>query len=558
MDRFSETAYLSFFIGGNVMANSNIEYQMSRLISNTTRKCIEKMDLQDMTLEDIASAVMEEVTTAFAERNNPLDKPNRWKAPISLNHAQIADIILAKYHVIKIACSGLSANEELDILAFYREDGPNKGTYATDLSWLNSIARQLEPNVTTKVINEIIAALRSEAKRVEPCEDRDLIAVNNGVLDYETKDLLPFSPDMVFLTKSRVDYVPGAANPTIHNTDDNTDWDVESWMQELSDDPEIVNLLWEILGAVIRPCVRWNKSAWFYSETGNNGKGTLCELMRQLCGDGNVASVPISDFGNDFALEQLIHSSAIIVDENDVGTYIDKTASLKAVITGDVLSINRKHKQAIPFRFRGFMVQCLNEMPRVKDKSDSFYRRQLFIQFTKCFTGSERKYIKDDYLHRQEVLEYVLCRVLNMNYYTLSEPATCKIALNEYKAYNDPVRQFVEEIFPQLQWDLEPFEFLYVLYKAWLKESVPSGTPLSKKVFIDMLRKIIQDDPNSEWSVSTDSIRTGKKMDAVEPLICQYDLKDWMDPTYTGNDPSKKARPPLKEKYRGIYRNGNN
>ena len=558
MDRFSETAYLSFFIGGNVMANSNIEYQMSRLISNTTRKCIEKMDLQDMTLEDIASAVMEEVTTAFAERNNPLDKPNRWKAPISLNHAQIADIILAKCHVIKIACSGLSANEELDILAFYREDGPNKGTYATDLSWLNSIARQLEPNVTTKVINEIIAALRSEAKRVEPCEDRDLIAVNNGVFDYETKDLLPFSPDMVFLTKSRVDYVPGAANPTIHNTDDNTDWDVESWMQELSDDPEIVNLLWEILGAVIRPCVRWNKSAWFYSETGNNGKGTLCELMRQLCGDGNVASVPISDFGNDFALEQLIHSSAIIVDENDVGTYIDKTASLKAVITGDVLSINRKHKQAIPFRFRGFMVQCLNEMPRVKDKSDSFYRRQLFIQFTKCFTGSERKYIKDDYLHRQEVLEYVLCRVLNMNYYTLSEPATCKIALNEYKAYNDPVRQFVEEIFPQLQWDLEPFEFLYVLYKAWLKESVPSGTPLSKKVFIDMLRKIIQDDPNSEWSVSTDSIRTGKKMDAVEPLICQYDLKDWMDPTYTGNDPSKKARPPLKEKYRGIYRNGNN
>lgn len=540
------------------MANSNIEYQMSRLISNTTRKCIEKMDLQDMTLEDIASAVMEEVTTAFAERNNPLDKPNRWKAPISLNHAQIADIILAKYHVIKIACSGLSANEELDILAFYREDGPNKGTYATDLSWLNSIARQLEPNVTTKVINEIIAALRSEAKRVEPCEDRDLIAVNNGVFDYETKDLLPFSPDMVFLTKSRVDYVPGAANPTIHNTDDNTDWDVESWMQELSDDPEIVNLLWEILGAVIRPCVRWNKSAWFYSETGNNGKGTLCELMRQLCGDGNVASVPISDFGNDFALEQLIHSSAIIVDENDVGTYIDKTASLKAVITGDVLSINRKHKQAIPFRFRGFMVQCLNEMPRVKDKSDSFYRRQLFIQFTKCFTGSERKYIKDDYLHRQEVLEYVLCRVLNMNYYTLSEPATCKIALNEYKAYNDPVRQFVEEIFPQLQWDLEPFEFLYVLYKAWLKESVPSGTPLSKKVFIDMLRKIIQDDPNSKWSVSTDSIRTGKKMDAVEPLICQYDLKDWMDPTYTGNDPSKKARPPLKEKYRGIYRNGNN
>lgn len=54
----------------------------------------------------------------------------------------------------------------------------------------------------------------------------------------------------------------------------------------------------------------------------------------------------------------------------------------------------------VSFVFRGFMVQCVNEYPRVKDKSDSFFRRQLFVPFMKCFTGIERKYIKDDYLHR--------------------------------------------------------------------------------------------------------------------------------------------------------------
>ncbi len=32
-------------------------------------------------------------------------------------------------------------------------------------------------------------------------------------------------------------------------------------------------------------------------------------------------------------LEQLLHVSAIIVDENDVGTYIDAAANLKAIIT---------------------------------------------------------------------------------------------------------------------------------------------------------------------------------------------------------------------------------
>lgn len=30
-------------------------------------------------------------------------------------------------------------------------------------------------------------------------------------------------------------------------------------MAELSDDPEVVRLLWEILGAIIRPLVPWNK-----------------------------------------------------------------------------------------------------------------------------------------------------------------------------------------------------------------------------------------------------------------------------------------------------------
>lgn len=193
--------------------------------------------------------------------------------------------------------------------------------------------------------------------------------------------------------------------------------------------------------------------------------------MRKLCGKGTYASIPLSDMSKDFMLEPLTRATAIIVDENDVGTYIDKAANLKAIITGDTIAINRKFKQAISYQFKGFMVQCLNEMPRIKDKSDSFYRRQLFIPFTKCFTGEERKYIKQDYLKRTEVLEYVLYRVLNMNYYELDTPQTCQDALNEYKQFNDPVRQFMSEIMSQLVWDLVPFTFLYELYCAWYEPS---------------------------------------------------------------------------------------
>ena len=116
---------------------------------------------------------------------------------------------------------------------------------------------------------------------------------------------------------------------------------------------------------------------WLYSTAGNNGKGTYCELLRNLLGPSACVSIPISDFAKDFALSPLVGKQAIITDENDVGLYIDKVAIMKAVVTGDVITINKKFAQPVNYRFRGMMVQCLNEYPKVKDRSDSFYRRQI-------------------------------------------------------------------------------------------------------------------------------------------------------------------------------------
>ena len=39
-----------------------------------------------------------------------------------------------------------------------------------------------------------------------------------------------------------------------------------------------------------------------------------------LCGPGTYASIPLSNFSKDFMLEPLTRATAIIVDENDVGT----------------------------------------------------------------------------------------------------------------------------------------------------------------------------------------------------------------------------------------------
>lgn len=509
------------------------------------------------TPRDLQDGLLEEIRNDISLVNELLPKDARMPLPRHLLPVEVAQIMATLHHVCLIPlCDSSQSSLDDDQLAIYQADGDNKGTYTLSDDIFRRIARLYHYDLDDKYFAKVMTALRDcdLVPRRSRSGNRNHIAVNNGIFDYESKTLLPFTPEEVFFSKSHVDYNPNATNVVIHNADDGTDWDVESWMESLSDDPEIVNLLWEIIGAIIRPGVDWNKTAWMYSEKGNNGKGTLCALMRNICGPGTATSIPISHFGKDFMLEPLMRASAVIVDENDVGIYIDSCSALKTVITHDPIQINRKYKPPVTYTFDGFMVQCLNEYPRVKDKSESFARRLLFIPMTKCFTGRERKYIKSDYLARTEVLEYVLKRVLNMNFYSLSEPASCKLALQEYQMFNDPLRQFWDDVQSRFAWSLLPYTFLYELYRAWIKQNNPVGKELGRTAFIKDLSAIVE--KSDEWrATGRTPVHTGHRMDDYEPLIQEYNLTTWMNPAYKGNDPTVKCRPlTLAENYRGVVR----
>ena len=120
--------------------------------------------------------------------------------------------------------------------------------------------------------------------------------------------------------------------------------------------------------------------------------------MRNLLGRGSWESISLKDFSSPFMLEPLMRISAVITDENDTGTFVDDAAALKSIITGDPFQLNRKFKEPRTVLFKGFMVQCVNELPRLRDRSESMYRRLLVVPFEKRFEGVERKYIKNDYL----------------------------------------------------------------------------------------------------------------------------------------------------------------
>jgi len=481
--------------------------------------------------EKIANDLAQMVKHEFTLYNESAVPGGKWHIPSELLPEQIAMAMLHMYKIKNINCAGVNSERDYDILGIYQEDGPNAGIYVSDETEIRNLIRRYNPNITALNVKEVISRLKDKADRVVRCNDPDLIAVNNGIFNYKTKILEPFDPDLVFTAKCHVDYNPFAQNVIIHNDEDGTDWDIETWVKELFDDnSDVPETIWEIIGAIIRPNIKWGKAAWFVSEKGNNGKGTLCQLMRNITGEGSYAAIRLIDFGKEFMLEPLIGVTSVITDENDVGIFIDKVANLKAVITNDVIQINRKFKTPIAYQFKGFMVQCVNEMPRTKDKSESFYRRQIFIPFEKCYTGMERKYIKNDYLNRKEVLEYALYRVLNMNYYEIHEPESCKAALEEYKTFNDPVREFINDILPRVSWECLPKALLYDMYKGWSKINNPNVLLLSNKVFFNEVKNIVDPIKHGWYCISSwkNQKRVLKRMDGEEPLLDEYNCKAWM------------------------------
>ena len=493
-----------------------------------------------------------------------------------LGPAQIAQIISRTHTLVNIAPSNRYSDPDTDLLTIYVDDpkSPDYGLHVPAEAPVQTLSRQLNMNITTAEMKEVMFHLRVEAPRRERDTCRDWVPVNNGIVDYRTKELLPFTPEAIFTSKSQVNYNPNAQNPVFHNNDDGTDWDVESWMREVAGSQDLAEVIWQTIGATLRPYVRWNKSAWYYSESGNNGKGSIIELARQLLGSRAYASIPLNDFSKEFALEPLTQASAILVDENDVGTFIDKAANLKAIITGDVISINRKFRTPISYQFHGFMIQCLNEFPKIKDKSESFYRRQLFIPFTKCFTGAERKYIKNDYLRRTELLEYVLWRVLNMeDYYEFNQVEETQIALNEYKSFNDPVRAFWGDHNQDFAWDLLPYSFTYDCYKKWMAETMPSSQPLGRNTFIKDIAAACAKQPGeildyyldgtltlqeaeAKWVAlgTQDKMPSAGLMTHSEPMIEQYDLVDaWGAPNFPAGSAARSIPNP-KRYYAGLVR----
>lgn len=508
--------------------------------------------------DQLVDSLIDTINTEIETVNVVKGKGRRWKCLEELPPYAVAAIIMYFYTIKRIALAGLGQKTEMDLLSVYQTKGFNKGIYVSDDELMNSRIRSYNEAFTDKQVAQVVNLIRGKVPRVEANNFRDYIPVDNGIIDYRKKQLEPFDPEKVFTRKCHIPYNPFAKNPVIHNDKDGTDWDIESWMKSLFDvDDGRPELMWQMLGAAIRPNVSWNRSFWLTSSTGCNGKGCVLQLVRSLVGEGAYAKLSLSEMSEEFKLTELIGAMVVTSDENSVGKYIDDCANFKEIVTADNLLVNRKHKTPITMRFHGLVIECFNDWPRIHDKTLSFFRRQIQVPFDKSFLNDERKYIKDDYLLREEVLEYVLWRVINMkDYYDFDIPDSCKVAQDDYMIYNDPVRQFADDMMPRLQWDFVPSEFIWDLYVSWSAINNPGGQTGSRNKFISDLKTVLDETGIWQYHDKNHKVHTGAHLAKPEHLIKEFDLKHWYNKTYNGKSDIDRLCLPsgLKPSYTGFLK----
>lgn len=177
---------------------------------------------------DIQYGIFSDVDAAVDLDNAMRAKNNQWPHLRGLTSAQIADVLLYLYPIANIAYCGINADPEYDVLTMYQKTGKDQGPYSSDIKTLRNLIRQYCYNLADNGVLEVLKLLRDKAPRLVRNTDRNLVPVNNGIFDFDKKVLMPFDPDLVFVSKSKINYVDAPSNPVIHNPDNGTDWDVES------------------------------------------------------------------------------------------------------------------------------------------------------------------------------------------------------------------------------------------------------------------------------------------------------------------------------------------
>lgn len=406
----------------NALFSYILPLQQNEFTIDECRECIgiiNEFILKDPLPQDELAVVL---------RDGAFNKPTFFNSKGTFMFDKFANYLMRVANIIKI-------NGKLHI---YKD-----GIYESGDEFLEAVMIEHIPSLSQSKRKEVLSYLNLIVKTETTIADANLIAFKNGVYNVVEDTFSEFSPEYIITNKIPHNYVADAKSDLLDGV-----------MKKLAcGDENVYRLLYQSIGYCFYRRNELRKSFFLLGEK-RNGKSTFLDMVGNLLGEDNTSNLDLCEIGDRFRTAELTGKLANIGDDiND--EWVSNTAIFKKVVSGDIVTVERKGKD--PFKLRSFakFFFSANSLPRLGRGKDSgaVLDRLVIIPFDAKFTKDDPDYdpfIKYK-LRGEEVMEALIANAIPALREVLAnqEFATCERVrknIEEFEISNNPIMEFYEDL----------------------------------------------------------------------------------------------------------------
>jgi P4 family phage/plasmid primase-like protien len=293
----------------------------------------------------------------------------------------------------------------------------------------------LRSEFQTNRLNETLNYLKNTVPEVLPDEAAstgNYLNVKNGLLNLETFELIPHTPELHTIIQLPVEYHPDAKCPAI-----------DEFLNMVAKDS--VPVIEEMLGYCLIPSMKYEASFLFYGE-GGNGKGTLIALMGALFGTENTSNIALQALTENRFLAAELFGKMVNLHADIPNRVIEDTSLFKMLTSGDRIQAEKKHKPPFSFCNRAKLIFSTNELSSSRDNSEGFHRRWVVIPFNNKF--NDRK-LRQRIFQKDELEGLLVKAILGLKRLRaqdgFSDIESVRNMGKEYREKSDNVYKFLDE-----------------------------------------------------------------------------------------------------------------
>jgi putative DNA primase/helicase len=230
---------------------------------------------------------------------------------------------------------------------------------------------------STNLMNDIYTQLQSIVPFDEWYDGSEYLLFTNGVLDVETRELLPFTKDLYMTQQMPYEYDPAA-----------TCEDIIKWLKHTQHNSwNRTQVLRAWLRATLLGCYEIQKFVEIVGP-GKSGKSTYANLAVALVGKSNTYSTDFENMEKN-RFEAAAYMGKKLLLFQDADRWGGSVSRLKAITGNDWIRSERKYQgEALdPFQYHGMVMITANEAIQSTDYTSGLARRRLTIPFDRPFTG---------------------------------------------------------------------------------------------------------------------------------------------------------------------------